>query len=339
MWDNLPLWPERAATFSGRVDALYIFLLAITGAVTLLVWLLIFYFVIKYRHTKHPKAHPVEGSLPLEITWSIVPLFMFMIFFGWGAWIYFLESRPPRDAMDVYIVGKQWMWKAQHPTGQREINELHVPAGRDVRLTMISQDVIHSFFIPAFRIKTDVLPGRYTTQWFHATKPGTYHLYCAEYCGTSHSGMIGRVVVMEPRDFENWLAGGAGEGSLAGTGQKLFQDLGCATCHRMDTAGRGPNLMGVYGKPVLFEDGRTQTADDNYIRESILNPNAKVVAGFKPIMPTFQGIVSEDQLLSLVAFIKSLQSPQNAPVSGRPPVPNTTSPSGAMQQNPGGANR
>jgi cytochrome c oxidase subunit II len=326
MWENLPLWPAQASTMAGRVDALYVFLILVTGTVSLLVWLMIFIFAVKYRHKKHPKAEPIEGSTPLEITWSVLPLFVFMVFYGWGAAIYFAESRPPKNAMDVYVTGKQWMWKTQHVTGQREINELHVPAGRDVRLTLISQDVIHSFFIPAFRVKMDVIPGRYSTEWFHATKPGRYHLFCAEYCGTQHSGMIGEVTVMEPRDFEAWLAGGSGEGSMASTGQKLFQELGCATCHRFDVQGRGPNLMGIYGKPQLLADGRTITVDDNYIRESILNPGAKVVAGFQPIMPTFNGIVGEDQLLSLMAYVKSLQSasgPGTPVTPAREPVPGT----------------
>jgi cytochrome c oxidase subunit 2 len=224
--------------------------------------------------------------------------------------------------MDIYVVAKQWMWKLQHVDGQREIDELHVPVDRDVKLIMTSQDVVHSFYIPAFRIKQDVIPGRYTTLWFHATRPGTYHLFCAEYCGTQHSGMIGSIVVMAPEDYEAWLSGGGGEGSLASTGQKLFQQLGCGSCHRSDTQGRGPNLSGVFGKPVLLEDGRTVTADENYVRESILNPGAKIVAGFKNIMPSFQGVVNEEQLLGLIAYVKSLQGSQAiAPVSNRPPVP------------------
>ena len=214
------------------------------------------------------------------------------------------------------------MWKFQHPEGQREIDQLHVPLGRAVRLTMISQDAIHSLFVPEFRVKQDVLPGRYTTTWFQTTMPGRYHLFCTQYCGTMHAGMIGEVVVMEPDSYQAWLSGGNAEGSLASTGQKLFQQLGCTTCHRFDTQGRGPNLVGAYGKPVLLDDGRTVTVDDNYVRESILNPGAKVVAGFKPIMPTFQGIVNEEQLLSLVAYIRSLSQPeQREPVSNRPAAP------------------
>jgi cytochrome c oxidase subunit 2 len=220
--------------------------------------------------------------------------------------------------MEVYTVAKQWMWKFEHAEGQREINELHVPLGRNVRVIMTSQDVIHSFFVPAFRIKQDVLPGRYTVAWFRATKAGTYHLFCAEYCGTMHSGMIGSVVVMEPARYEEWLNGGAPMGSLAQTGEGIFQSLGCSTCHRFDTQGRGPNLAGLFGKTVALEDGRTITADENYIRDSILSPASKVVSGFKPIMPTFQGLVTEEQVNALVAYIKSL----NPPPAGAAATPN-----------------
>ncbi len=322
MWQSLPLWPARASTIANRTDALMIFLLAITGFFTVMIFILIFVFAVKYRRSKNPVPTPIEGSNILEFTWTIIPFGAFIIMFVWGASIYMVEARPPKDAIEIFVVGKQWMWKFQHSEGQREIDQLHVPVGRDVRLTMISQDVIHSMFMPEFRVKQDVLPDRYTTLWFHATKPGRYHIFCTQYCGTMHSGMIGEVVVMEPATYQAWLSGGNAEGSLASTGQKLFQQLGCSTCHRFDTQGRGPNLVGVYGKPVLLDDGRTVTADDNYVRESILNPGAKVVAGFRPIMPSFQGIVNEEQLLSLVAYIKSISMPeQREPVSNRPAVP------------------
>jgi cytochrome c oxidase subunit 2 len=244
-----------------------------------------------------------------------------LTFFIWGAVLFFKERTPPADATEVYVVAKQWMWKVEHMEGQREINELHVPTGQNVKLIMTSQDVIHSFFIPAFRLKQDVLPGRYTTLWFKATVPGRYHLFCAEYCGTMHSGMGGDIVVMEPQDYAAWMAGGA-TAPLQDTGKALFASLGCSTCHRSDVQGRGPNLEGIYDKPVLLEDGRTVTADENYVRESILNPTAKIVSGFKPVMPTFQGIVSDEQLNALVAYVKSLSLPptgtaglQNSPVS------------------------
>lgn len=317
MFSHLPFWPESASTTAGRVDALYIFLVLVSAIMTVLIFTTLIVFAVKFRKRRGRPAEQIEGSTVLEITWSIIPFAVFMSFFVWGAVIYFQERTPPQDAMEVYTVAKQWMWKFEHAGGQREINELHVPMGRDVKLIMTSQDVIHSFYVPAFRIKQDVLPGRYTTFWFHATKAGTYHLFCAEYCGTQHSGMIGWIIVMEPRDYEAWMTAGGGNQPLAVTGQKLFSDLGCATCHRSDTQGRGPNLVGVYNKPVLLEDGRTINADENYIRESILEPGAKIVKGFKPVMPTFQGQISDEQLNALVAYVKSLTQSQTAqPAAG-----------------------
>ena len=317
MWQNIPLWPERASSFANNVDALYIFLILVTGFFTLVVFALVAFFAIKYRQKVDRQATQIEGSYALEATWTLIPFGLFMIMFVWGAAVYMQESQPPRNAMEIFVVGKQWMWKLQHPEGVREINTLHVPVGRDVRLTMISQDVIHSFYVPAFRIKQDVIPGRYTTLWFRAVKTGHYHLFCAEYCGTLHSGMIGEVVVMEPSDYAAWLATGPSEGSMSAGGEKVFSELGCATCHRGDTQGRGPDLAGLYGKQVMLDNGSTVTADDNYIRESILNPGAKIVQGYRPIMPTYSGIVNEDKLLSLVAYMKSLSQPQQGVPANR----------------------
>jgi cytochrome c oxidase subunit 2 len=327
MFSDFPLWPDRASTMAGNVDALYIFLLLVTGMMTLLVFSCVIYFAARYRKQKGVQAEKIEGSIPLEVTWSIIPFFVFMAIFVWGAVVYFKGRTPPRDSTEVYVVAKQWMWKLEHAEGQREINQLHVPVGKDVKLIMTSQDVIHSFFVPAFRMKQDVVPGRYTVAWFRATKPGTYHLFCAEYCGTQHSGMVGEIVVMDPAQYEAWMGGGS-TGPLSATGEKVFAELGCATCHRTDTQGRGPNLQGVFGKPVLLEDGRTVTADENYVRESILEPGAKVVSGFKPVMPTFQGLVSEEQVNALVAYVKSLSNagpagpktaaaPTNAPAASK----------------------
>jgi cytochrome c oxidase subunit 2 len=314
MFNNFPLWPERASTVASNVDALFIFLLIVAGMMTLLIFTCVIFFAARYRRRAGVRAEQVEGSTPLELTWSIIPMFVFMVIFFWGAVVYFRERTPPRDATEVYVVAKQWMWKLEHAEGQREINELHVPVGRDVKLIMTSQDVIHSFYVPAFRIKQDVLPGRYTVEWFRATKAGTYHLFCAEYCGTQHSGMVGSIVVMEPAQYEAWMGGGS-TGPLSATGEKIFAELGCATCHRMDGSGRGPNLQGVFGKPVALTDGRTVMADENYIRECILDPAAKRVKGFQPIMPTFQGLVSEEQVNALVAYVKSLATakPSEAP--------------------------
>jgi cytochrome c oxidase subunit II len=248
----------------------------------------------------------------LEITWSIVPLFIVLVIFVWGASVFFAMARPPDDTLNIYVVGRQWMWKFQHLNGAREINELHVPAGRPVKLIMTSEDVIHDVFVPAFRVKADVIPGRYTQIWFEATTPGRYHLFCAEYCGTKHSGMIGRVVVMEPTAYQTWLSGGGSEMSLAARGQRTFQDLACHTCHAADASGRGPSLQTVFGSQVKLADGRTVTADETYLRESILNPQAKLVAGYQPLMPTFQGLVNEEALMGLIEYIKSLQQAPGA---------------------------
>jgi cytochrome c oxidase subunit 2 len=218
-------------------------------------------------------------------------------------------SRPPDETLNIYTVGKQWMWKFQHLDGQREINELHVPAGRAVKLIMTSEDVIHDVYVPAFRVKADVLPGRYTHLWFEATKPGIYDLFCAEYCGTKHSGMIGKVIVMAPDEYQTWLQGGTGGGSLAAAGEKLFSELACNTCHRPDNAGRGPVLQNLFGKTVELANGEKAIVDESYVRESILSPASKVVAGYQPIMPTFMGQVSEESLLQLIEYIKSLGAP------------------------------
>jgi cytochrome c oxidase subunit II len=221
--------------------------------------------------------------------------------------VFFAMSKAPDQTLNIYVVAKQWMWKFQHLDGQREINELHVPVGRPVKLIMTSEDVIHDFFVPAFRVKADVLPGRYTNLWFEPTTPGRYHLFCAEYCGTRHSGMVGEVVVMEPTEYQVWLSGGRAEGSLASAGEKLFQDLACNTCHLSEGQGRGPFLHGLFGKMQAQQSGETLLVDEAYLRESILNPSAQITAGFQPIMPAFQGLVSEEQLLALVEYVKSLQ--------------------------------
>lgn len=325
----LPLFPERASSHAGRVDALYFFLVAVSGFFALLITVLIIYYAIKYRRRSSDElGTPILGSMRLEVIWVVIPLILSMVIFLWGANVFFELSSIPAEHLDIYVVAKQWMWKFQHQDGQREINELHVPVNRNVQLTMATEDVIHSFYVPAFRIKADVVPGRYNTTWFKATKPGRYHLFCAEYCGTNHSGMGGWVVVMEPSEYQAWLSGGPAEGSLASRGQKLFQDLACNTCHRSDRQGRGPMLEGLFGKPVLLSNGETVIADESYIRESILYPKAKIVAGFRPLMPTFKGLITEEQLLELVAYIKSLGA-QPAPPSGTPPDTERSNPIGS----------
>lgn len=307
---RLPFTPEQASTVSGEVDALYTYLVAITLFFSVLVTVLIFYFAVKYRRrSENDLPHPIAGSVKLETMWTVIPFIIAMTIFVWGASLYFKLYRPPKDAIEIFVVGKQWMWKFQHTEGQREINELHVPVGAKVKLTMTTEDVIHSFAVPAFRIRSDVVPGRYTFAWFEATKVGRYHLFCTEFCGTNHSGMNGWVEVMEPTAYQAWLSGG-GSDSPAAQGQQLFQSLGCATCHRTDTQGRGPVLTGIFGKPQRLQNGQDVTVDEAYIRESIVNPTAKVVEGFQPIMPAYQGQVKEEQLLQLVAYIRSLGAPQ-----------------------------
>ena len=305
---QLPLLPEQASSTAASVDYLYWYLSAVTVVMTTLIFAAVFFFAIKYRRRSDAEIpEPIHGSLKLEIAWSVIPFLIMLTFFWWGAQIFFANASPPADAMDVYVVGKQWMWKVQYPEGQREINELHVPIGRPVKITLASEDVIHSFFVPAFRVKQDDVPGRYNTLWFTATKPGRYHLFCAEYCGTEHSGMVGWVDVMTGPDYENWLAGGGSEGTMVQQGERLFGQYGCSTCHQLDQQGRCPILRGLYGSRVQLADGKTVLADDAYIRESIINPNSKIVAGYKPnVMPSFQGQISEEGLLQLIVYIKSL---------------------------------
>ena len=307
MGEGFPLFPEQASTIAEGVDQLYAFLVGVSVFFSVLIFVLIFYFAIRYRRRSElDLPRPIHGSTALEIFWSAVPFVIVMVMFGWGASLYFKNSRPPEGAMDMHVVGKQWMWKIQHPEGRREINELHVPLGRPVRLIMTSEDVIHSFYVPAFRIKMDVLPGRYTTAWFEATKTGEFHLFCAEYCGNEHSRMGGAIHVMEPHAYDLWLSGVEAGESMAEIGERLFHDLRCDSCHRPDSGGRGPSLDNVFGRSVALSGGETVTADEAYLRESILRPKAKRVAGFQPVMPTFQGQVSEEQVMEIIAYIKSL---------------------------------
>ena len=318
MGATLPLFPEAASTFAQDVDILYFFLVAVSAFFAILIAALVIFFAVKFRRRSPDEVGaPITGSLALELLWTIIPLIISLVIFVWGAWVFLDLARPPRGSMEIFVVGKQWMWKVQHPDGQREINELHVPIGRNVRLTIGSEDVIHSYYIPAFRQKIDAVPGKLTTMWFQASKAGEYHLFCAEYCGTKHSGMVGTIIAMEPDDFEQWLAGGSGATPVA-SGEKLFADLACNTCHKPDTGGRGPVLHGVAGKPVALADGSTVIADDNYLRESIMNPQAKIVAGYQPLMPTFQGLVSEEGLLQLIAYIKSLAAASGTPAQSAP---------------------
>jgi cytochrome c oxidase subunit 2 len=327
MFTNFPLFPQQASVQAGQVDALYFFMVAVTAFFSVLIATLIVFFMIRYRRRHADEVGAaIHGSLALEMLWTVIPFGITLVMFGWGAKVSFNLHRPPAGAMEIYVVGKQWMWKVQHMDGQREINELHVPVGRPVKLIMGSEDVIHSFYIPAFRVKADVIPGRYNTLWFEATTPGTYHLFCAEYCGTKHSGMVGSIVAMEPAQFQAWLGGGAASDSPVAAGEKLFTSLACITCHVAGAQSRGPVLTNVFGSKVTLQDGSTVVADEVYLRESIVNPQAKIVAGFQPIMPTFQGLVTEEQLLQLIAYVRSLseQAPSPAGTSA-PTMPQNTS--------------
>ena len=305
---GIPVFPEQASTFAMDVDALYFFIVAVSAFFALLVAVLVIAFGVRFhrRHAGEVGAR-IEGSLPLELLWSVIPTVIAMVMFGWGASVFYHLRRAPDEAMHIYAVGKQWMWKFQHLEGQREINELHVPAGRPIKVIVTSEDVLHSLYFPAFRTKIDAIPGRYMELWFEATKPGTYHMFCAEYCGTNHSGMIGSVIVMEPTAYQAWLAGGT-SGSLAERGAALFQQLACNSCHLDTGQGRGPSLKDILGKPVELADGSTVIADEVYLRESILNSQAKIVKGFQPLMPTFQGLISEEGLVALIEHVRSMSA-------------------------------
>ena len=306
---QIQFFPDHASRLAGQVDLLVLCLLLITGGVTLAIAVVTVFFLVKYRRRAAADRSPVkDSSWAIEVTWTVIPFFMFIGLFGWGAKIYLNESVDPQKAMEVHVIGKQWMWKLEHLQGKREINELHVPVGQTVKLVMTSQDVIHSFFMPSFRIKEDVLPGRYTTQWFKPTELGTYPIFCAQYCGTNHARMIGQVVVMSPSEFAAWLSTGRETLSVAQRGERLFHSFGCSGCHSAQAAVRAPLLEGVYGSQVPLQDGRIVHADERYIRDCVLIPNTQLVAGFDPVMPSFQGRLSEDELFALVSYIKSIGS-------------------------------
>jgi cytochrome c oxidase subunit 2 len=324
---DIALWPRAASTTADYVDKLFYFVVAVCGAMGLLVAFLLIYFSVHYRRRPGDTGPaPLSNqSRALEWFWTLSPLVIFMIFFVWGGTVYFGAYRAPDDATTVYVVARQWMWKFQHPEGQREINTLHVPTGKGIRLLITSQDVIHSFFVPNFRIHMDALPERYTSVWFQATEPGEYHLFCSQFCGTNHAGMVGTVVVMEPAAYQDWLHAHA-DGSMAQRGRQAFLKYRCISCHSADEHARAPVLENLYGKQVPLANGQTVIADENYIRESILNPGAKIVAGWQNIMPTFRGQVSEEEIGELIAFVKSLP-PNGTPrrVESYPP-PTATPP-------------
>ena len=317
MQSQLPFYPEQASNFAPSVDSLMTFLILVSVGFSFLITAAIVVFFFKFhRKSKNEIGVPMHGDLRLETTWIVIPALLALAMFSWGAVVYVDYRHAPQDTLDIYVIGKQWMWKIQQPNGRREINELHVPTGRNIKLVLASEDVIHDFFVPAFRVKMDVVPGHYNTMWFRPTKPGRYHFFCSQYCGTNHAVMGGWVTVMDPSDYAAWLSGSTGEDvNPVVAGEKLFVEKACATCHLGNGTGRAPSLNGVYDGTVRLADGSTVTADDAYIRESILNPPAKIVAGYQPLMPAFQGQLTEEQILSLTAYIKSLQS-QPVPASG-----------------------
>jgi cytochrome c oxidase subunit II len=314
---QLPIYPEQASNFAPSVDSLMTFLILVSAFFAVLITAAIIFFFFKYhRKGKNEIGAPIHGDMRLELTWIIIPFILAMAMFGWGAAVYVDYRHAPQDTLDIYVVGKQWMWKAQQPNGRKEINELHVPVGRDIKLILASEDVIHDFFVPAFRVKMDVVPGHYNTMWFRPTRPGRYHFFCSQYCGTSHAMMGGWVTVMRPSDYAAWLSGSSGADiNPVVAGEKLFVEKACSTCHLSNGTGRAPSLNAIYGGTVRLADGSTVTADDAYIRESIVSPSAKIVAGYQPLMPSFQGQLTEEQILSLTAYIKSLQS-QPIPATG-----------------------
>jgi cytochrome c oxidase subunit 2 len=309
MLSSIPIFPAQASTFAADVDKLYFLILAVTSFFAIAVVIFVAIFAIKYQdHSGTQVGAPIHGSIPLELAWSFIPFVISLGIFAYATIVYFEIVRPPAETLQIYSTGKRWMWRFQHINGRAEINELHVPKGRPVKITFTSEDVLHDIYIPAFRVKADAIPGRYSEIWFEPSQTGDFHLFCAEYCGTKHSGMIGRVVVMEPRDYQAWLSGSDGQ-PLAARGQQLFQQLACVTCHLNDGNGRGPSLAGVYGSKVELANGTGVTADEGYIRESILTPQMKLVSGFQPVMPTFQGLVNEEGVMSLIEYIKSLPAP------------------------------
>jgi cytochrome c oxidase subunit 2 len=298
--------PPAASSMAPRIDLCFDMLLLATALVTLGLFATIFYFVIKYRDgSSADRTPPSGGTWKLEAIWTVIPTLVFLGFFAWAAKLYVEIAVPPPDAAPIYVVGKQWMWKIQHPEGVSEIDALHVPVGQPVVLTMTSEDVIHDFFVPAFRVKKDVLPGTYTHLWFRPTVPGTFHFYCSQFCGTAHSSMRGFVEVMTPRDYEAWLAGNAAPRTVVQAGADLFRTQQCSACHA--PGGRGPRLESLYGSTVALADGRTARADEAYLRDALLKPEKDLVAGFPPLMPTYQGRLSEMDVMELIVYLKTLR--------------------------------
>ena len=312
--NHVEFFPAAASTIAGTIDNIYFVWLALSAVIAIAIAVLVVIFAIRYRRTSTADRTVAVGARyehtmhRIEVTWTLVPLIIFLAMFLWSANAYYESATVPHDAIPVYVVGKQWMWHIEHRGGQREIGELHIPVDRTIALVMTSQDVIHSFSIPGFRVKQDVLPGRYTTLWFKATRTGDFRWFCTQYCGTAHSLMIGRVFVMEPGDFDRWLAVSDTEGSMAAKGARRFRQFGCSGCHGPSANVHAPRLEGLFGKPVQLQDGRTVIADERFIRDSVFLPNKDVPANYEPIMPSFRGQIDEEQMLEIIEYLKSIES-------------------------------
>lgn len=303
----VPFWPRTAAESGVAVNHIYLAELALCMVILLTVIGMMVTFCIRYRRgSSASRARLVQQAWGFEIGWTAGTLLAFLALFVWGAAMFIWLYKPPSAELELFVVGKQWMWYVQHPGGQREIDALHIPFGKTIRLVLASQDVIHSFFIPAFRLKRDVVPGTYETLWLRAGEPGDYRLECSEFCGTEHAHMSGRVVVMEPAAYARWLVQQGVHESLAVQGERSFRQYGCSGCHAAGSTVHAPSLVGLYGRLVHLQDGTTVRADERYIRDSILLPNKEIVAGYPPVMPSYQGQIGEDDMLKLIAYIQSL---------------------------------
>jgi cytochrome c oxidase subunit 2 len=324
--NGVPFVPPQASTFAPQVDDLFLFELAIAAFFTCGIAGFIVYFCIRYRRRSDDEIPPkMPHYYALEIAWTLIPFGLMLVMFFWGADLYVNMKRPGEQGLEIHVVGKQWMWKIEHPEGVREINELHVPVGVPVKLVMASQDVIHDFFVPAFRMKQDLVPGSYVTEWFEATQIGTYRLFCAQYCGSGHSTMVGKVIVMNQHDYQAWISGSIPAESLAAAGHQLFTSLGCVQCHGQ----RAPTMAGLYGSIVTLEDGSNRIVDEQYLRTAITDPSSQIVAGYPPVMPSFKNQISEDQIFDLIEYIKSLAPARNNPAGnvGQPPAAPLSEPS------------
>lgn len=318
--------PEQASTFAKNYDALFLTITALAVFFTIVVFSMVLFFVVKYRRGKKAdRSNPVHDHLKVELTWTIIPTILGLLIFVWGAQVFVQQRTIPEDALEIHVIGKQWMWHVQHPDGTLENNEIHIPKGVPIKLTMISQDVVHGLYIPQFRVQYHVVPGRYTTTWFQATKTGRFNLFCSMHCGTQHSEMGGYVYVMEPEEYAAWLEKDGNRfvetpKSLVQAGEQLWNEKRCSTCHGAQDSDLGPSLVGILGRQRQMTDGRKVVADEAYIRNSILNPWDQIVAPYSQTMPSYAGDLSEEDILHLIAYLKSLGgSTQPAPADAQAP--------------------